>query len=135
MLHYLQGLSYREMAMVLDEPSGTVKWRTSEALKCLRTCWVRRFPIMQPQRRPNSDRSPESLEARLRALPAPPVPSDLEARILAAIPPQISRATWPGANTASTSFAVGHPSAQRAAACLLAVRLGQNPMSPRRLAL
>ncbi len=35
-LHYLQGLSYREMAMVLDQPSGTVKWRTSEALKCLR---------------------------------------------------------------------------------------------------
>jgi RNA polymerase sigma-70 factor, ECF subfamily len=35
-LHYLQGLSYREMALVLDEPSGTVKWRISEALKCLR---------------------------------------------------------------------------------------------------
>jgi RNA polymerase sigma-70 factor (ECF subfamily) len=35
-LHYLQGLSYREMASVLDEPTGTVKWRTGEALKCLR---------------------------------------------------------------------------------------------------
>ena len=35
-LHYLQGLSYREMALVLDEPTGTVKWRTSEALNCLR---------------------------------------------------------------------------------------------------
>jgi RNA polymerase sigma-70 factor (ECF subfamily) len=35
-LHYLQGLSYREMASVLDEPSGTVKWRTQEALKCMR---------------------------------------------------------------------------------------------------
>ena len=35
-LHYLQGMSYREMALVLDEPGGTVKWRTSEALKCLR---------------------------------------------------------------------------------------------------
>ena len=35
-LHYLQGLSYREMAFVLDEPSGTIKWRISEALKCLR---------------------------------------------------------------------------------------------------
>jgi RNA polymerase sigma-70 factor, ECF subfamily len=35
-LHYLQGLSYREMAAVLDEPSGTVKWRTREALNCLR---------------------------------------------------------------------------------------------------
>jgi RNA polymerase sigma-70 factor (ECF subfamily) len=35
-LHYLQGLSYREMAAVLDEPSGTVKWRTAEALNQLR---------------------------------------------------------------------------------------------------
>src|SRR5262249_55576264 len=35
-LHYLQGLSYREMAAVLDEPTGTVKWRTAEALNCLR---------------------------------------------------------------------------------------------------
>jgi RNA polymerase sigma-70 factor (ECF subfamily) len=36
LLHYLQGLSFREMATVLDEPSGTVKWRTSEALNALR---------------------------------------------------------------------------------------------------
>jgi len=35
-LHYLQGLSYRDMASVLDEPTGTVKWRTAEALKQLR---------------------------------------------------------------------------------------------------
>jgi RNA polymerase sigma-70 factor (ECF subfamily) len=35
-LHYFQGLSYREMAAVLDEPTGTVKWRTSEALNALR---------------------------------------------------------------------------------------------------
>jgi RNA polymerase sigma-70 factor (ECF subfamily) len=35
-LHYLQGLSYREMAAVLDEPTGTLKWRTSEALNQLR---------------------------------------------------------------------------------------------------
>jgi RNA polymerase sigma-70 factor (ECF subfamily) len=35
-LHYLQGLSYREMASVLDEPTGTVKWRTAEALSRLR---------------------------------------------------------------------------------------------------
>jgi RNA polymerase sigma-70 factor (ECF subfamily) len=35
-LHYLQGLSYREMAVVLDEPTGTVKWRTGEALNRLR---------------------------------------------------------------------------------------------------
>jgi RNA polymerase sigma-70 factor, ECF subfamily len=36
-LHYLQGLSFREMAHVLDEPAGTVKWRTSQALEDLRT--------------------------------------------------------------------------------------------------
>ena len=35
-LHYLQGLSYSEMASVLDEPAGTVKWRTSVALDRLR---------------------------------------------------------------------------------------------------
>ncbi len=35
-LHYLQGLSYREMSVVLDEPSGTVKWRTHLALERLR---------------------------------------------------------------------------------------------------
>jgi RNA polymerase sigma factor (sigma-70 family) len=35
-LHYLQGLSYREMAVVLDEPVGTVKWRTSLAVGHLR---------------------------------------------------------------------------------------------------
>jgi hypothetical protein len=46
---------------------------------------------MQPQRRPNSDRSPESLEARLRALPSPPMPSDLEARLLADIPSEMPR--------------------------------------------
>ena len=35
-LHYLQGMSYREMALVLNEPNGTVKWRTREALNNLR---------------------------------------------------------------------------------------------------
>ncbi len=41
---------------------------------------------MQPQKRPNRDRSVESLEARLRALPPPPIPADLEERLLATIP-------------------------------------------------
>ncbi|MHC4394838.1 MAG: RNA polymerase sigma factor [Planctomycetota bacterium] len=36
-LHYIQGLSFREMGKVLDEPVGTVKWRTSRALKKLKT--------------------------------------------------------------------------------------------------
>ena len=43
-LHYLQGLSYREMAAVLDEPTGTVKWRTSEALNGLRILLGEEFP-------------------------------------------------------------------------------------------
>lgn len=36
-LHYLQDLSYREMAAVLEKPSGTVKWQTSQALHRLRS--------------------------------------------------------------------------------------------------
>ena len=36
-LHYLQGLSYREMADVTGEPAGTLKWRTSLALDRMRT--------------------------------------------------------------------------------------------------
>jgi RNA polymerase sigma-70 factor (ECF subfamily) len=43
-LHYLQGLSYREMALVLDEPTGTVKWRTSEALNHLRAMLCEEVP-------------------------------------------------------------------------------------------
>ena len=35
-LHYAEGLSYREMAKVLDRPNGTVKWLTSLALEKLR---------------------------------------------------------------------------------------------------
>jgi RNA polymerase sigma factor (sigma-70 family) len=35
-LHYIQGLSFREMAKVLDEAVGTVKWRTSKTLKKLK---------------------------------------------------------------------------------------------------
>jgi RNA polymerase sigma-70 factor, ECF subfamily len=35
-LHYLQGLSYREMADVMGEPAGTIKWRTSLALGRMR---------------------------------------------------------------------------------------------------
>ena len=31
-LHYFQSLSFSQMATVLDEPLGTVKWRTSRAL-------------------------------------------------------------------------------------------------------
>ena len=35
-LHYIQNLTYRDMARVLDKPVGTVKSQTSKALKKLR---------------------------------------------------------------------------------------------------
>jgi len=35
-LHYIEGLSLRETAVVMDEPVGTVKWKMSRALKRLR---------------------------------------------------------------------------------------------------
>jgi hypothetical protein len=81
---------------------------------------------MHPERRPNPDGSSESLEARLRALPQPRVPADLEARLLATIPAEmpIPRRRW-----AAWVGAVGAV----AAACSLAVlawprREGQNPV-------
>jgi hypothetical protein len=51
---------------------------------------------MHPDRRPNSDRSPEALEKSLRALPQPPVSAGLEARLLANIPAgmPVSRRRW-----------------------------------------
>ncbi len=36
-LHYIQGLSFREVGKVLDKPVGTVKWQTSRALKKLKS--------------------------------------------------------------------------------------------------
>jgi RNA polymerase sigma-70 factor (ECF subfamily) len=51
-LHYLQGLSYREMAAVLDEPAGTVKWRTSEALSRLRALLGEEAPDHAPRTAP-----------------------------------------------------------------------------------
>ena len=35
-LHYIQQLSFRQIAKVLDEPVGTIKWRTNQALKNLK---------------------------------------------------------------------------------------------------
>ena len=35
-LHYIQGLSFRQVAKVLDRPVGTIKWQTSRALKRLK---------------------------------------------------------------------------------------------------
>src|SRR6266481_4229426 len=71
---------------------------------------------MHPASRPNPDESSESLEARLRALPQPPVPADLEARLLGAIPAPaerpFQRRRW------AVGVGVFGP---LAAACLLAV--------------
>jgi hypothetical protein len=52
---------------------------------------------MLPERRNNLQQSPESLEDRLRALPQPPVPDGLEARLLSGIPNQLlaPRRRWP----------------------------------------
>jgi RNA polymerase sigma-70 factor (ECF subfamily) len=36
LLHYMDGLSYREMAEVLNRPDGTLKWITGRALERLR---------------------------------------------------------------------------------------------------
>jgi RNA polymerase sigma-70 factor (ECF subfamily) len=36
-LRYLQGLSYEDMAAIVEQPTGTVKWRTRQALEHLRT--------------------------------------------------------------------------------------------------
>jgi hypothetical protein len=78
---------------------------------------------MLPQRRPNSDRSGESLEARLRALPPEPIPGDLEARLLAAIPVQASNEIPRLARTARRLAVWAGAAAAVAAACLLAVVL------------
>jgi hypothetical protein len=81
---------------------------------------------MQSRRRPNSDRSLESLESRLRALPHPAVPRDLEGRILAAIlaratasheVPRLARASRHRRLVVWTSASLA-----MAAVCLLAVR-------------
>jgi hypothetical protein len=79
---------------------------------------------MQPDRRPDPDRSLESLESRLRALPRPPVPAELEARILAAssakVPNPMPR---PARAWRRRHLAVGAAaSIAVAVACLLAVR-------------
>src|SRR6516164_4932641 len=88
-----------------------------------------RFPIMLHRRRPSSDRSLKSLESRLRALPRPPVPGDLEARLLAAIRAAAShevprRARW----SRRRQIAVWAGAvAVLAAACSLAVLLWPGP--------
>jgi hypothetical protein len=79
---------------------------------------------MHPEKRPNPDRFAE-LEARLRALPLPPLPPDLEARLLVNIP-AARPSPW---RRWSLVGAIG----ALAAACLLAVlawhgRDGKSPV-------
>jgi hypothetical protein len=52
---------------------------------------------MNRETRPNPQRSPDSLEEKLRALPQPSVPADLEARLLADIPTRMPAPSrrWP----------------------------------------
>jgi hypothetical protein len=51
---------------------------------------------MHSNRRPDPNRSPEALEARLRALPQPRIPAALKARLLATAPPvkPLPRERW-----------------------------------------
>jgi hypothetical protein len=86
---------------------------------------------MLPRRLPNSDRSSESLEAWLLDLPKPPVPSDLEARILAAIPARSAAYQMPrlGASALRRRLVLwASASIAAAAACLLAVRFWPEPV-------
>lgn len=43
LLHYIQGLSFRQIAKVLDRPIGTVKWQNSRALKNLKQYLIGRI--------------------------------------------------------------------------------------------
>jgi hypothetical protein len=74
---------------------------------------------MQSDERPDPERSREALEARLRALPQPPVPADLEALLLATIPRAKPISTF---RRAVRAAALG----VAAAACVVAVILGHH---------
>jgi len=39
LLHYIQELSFREIARILNRPAGTVKWQVNRAIKRLRNCF------------------------------------------------------------------------------------------------
>jgi hypothetical protein len=73
---------------------------------------------------PDPDRSRESLEERLRALPRPPLPLELEARLLAAAPSRLPllRRRWPIWISAAAALA---------AACMVAVFAWPRPDVPR----
>jgi len=77
---------------------------------------------MHSPENPISGQSPEALEARLRALPDPPVPAGLEARLLAAIPTTVPPGVPIGVPVARQGwFAVASTIGALAAVCLLAI--------------
>src|SRR5260370_26301538 len=83
---------------------------------------MKRLQIMPVEKYPNADR-PESLEAQLRALPPPPVPADLEARLLAAIPAEMAIPRRRGIGRFSFRRGAVWGIGALAAACLLVVLL------------
>jgi hypothetical protein len=84
---------------------------------------------MQSRKWLNSDRSLESLEARLRALPQPLVPGDLESKLLAAMPLETSIETQRSALARRPRHFVlwAAASLATAAAILLVVRFWPKP--------
>ena len=53
-MHYLSGLSYRQMADVTGEPPGTIKWRVSAAVGKLREILREDEAFDEPSRRPTT---------------------------------------------------------------------------------
>jgi RNA polymerase sigma-70 factor (ECF subfamily) len=53
-LHYLQGLSYREMSAITGEPVGTIKWRASAAIQRLGVLLTEETSGNEPRRNEKS---------------------------------------------------------------------------------
>lgn len=70
-LHYFQELSFRDMADVLDEPVGTVKWRTSRALAQLKELLTATIDHERPPRESMEERDARSAgDGAAKAAPA-----------------------------------------------------------------
>ena len=69
-LHYFQGLSYRQMAAVVGQPVGTVKWRLSAALGQLRSLIHEDSRDEQPRRAPAPLRPAADVVGAVPAAPA-----------------------------------------------------------------
>jgi RNA polymerase sigma-70 factor, ECF subfamily len=44
-LHYIQGLSFKEAAKILGKPVGTVKWQISQAIKKIKDCLIDKYEL------------------------------------------------------------------------------------------